>query len=170
MRQAGADLIMLEMMIEIDRMRAVYEGAKTSGLPIWAGLSCAPDEAGVMRLQNRTPDANGHKRQASGETLSEAITALKTMNIPLLSIMHTDVRFIDACLDVVQNSWDGLVGIYAHSGVVIDQKWVFEGTISPAEYADYAAKWLKRDIHLLGGCCGIRPDHIHDLRPLVYPE
>jgi S-methylmethionine-dependent homocysteine/selenocysteine methylase len=167
MKEAGADLVMLEMMIDIERMKAVYQGANTSGLPIWVGLSCAADNEGIVRLQNGNADADGHQRSASGATLAEAITALNDLDIPLINIMHTDVIFVDACLDVLDKRWDGLVGVYAHSGAIINGEWVFEETISPAEYTAYAERWLRRGVNLIGGCCGIRPDHIHELRPLV---
>lgn len=166
MQDAGVDLIMLEMMIEIPRMLAVHEGASQTGLPIWAGLSCAPGRDGVMRLQNGVPDEDGHQNHGEGETLADAITALNETDVPLLNIMHTDVMFIDDCLDIVERDWDRLVGVYAHSGAIIDGKWGFEGTISPEEYCTHGKRWLDREIHLLGGCCGIRPDHIQALRPL----
>ena len=167
MKEAGADLIMLEMMIDIDRMKAVFQGANTSGLPIWAGLSCTTDEYGVVRLQNGKADEDGNKRSASGETLEDAIKALRYLDIPMLNIMHTDVRFVDACLDVLDKKWDGLVGVYAHSGAVINGQWMFDGTISPEAYSVFARQWLKRGINLIGGCCGIRPDHINELQPLI---
>ena len=167
MKEAGADLIMLEMMIDIDRMKAVFQGAAASGLPIWAGLSCATDNDGVVRLQNGRADDDGHKRSASGATLEDAIAVIRDLDIPMINIMHTDVIFVDACLDILNENWDGLVGVYAHSGRVIDDEWKFDETISPAEYAVYARCWLKRGINLIGGCCGIRPDHIHQLHPLI---
>ena len=58
MRDAGADLIMLEMMIEVPRILAVLEGASSSGLPVWVGLSCAPDADGNMCLQARNAEYN----------------------------------------------------------------------------------------------------------------
>ena len=36
-----------------------------------------------------------------GGLLSEALDLLKARNVPLVSIMHTEVEYIDACLDVV---------------------------------------------------------------------
>ena len=47
MRDSGADLIMLEMMIDILRMLAVPDGAQKDRLPVWVGLSCAPDTEGI---------------------------------------------------------------------------------------------------------------------------
>lgn len=74
--------------------------------------------------------------------------------------MHTDVDYVDACLDIVDQTWPGLVGVYAHSGDYIGGNWIFEGTISPADYANHSDRWLNRNVQVIGGCCGIRPDHI----------
>ena len=167
MKRAGADLIMLEMMIEIPRMLAVLDGARTSGLPVWVGLSCAPDRDGNMCLQARDTDASGAVYGEATQPLVKAIAALDGKDVPLLSIMHTDVRDVDACLDILDAHWNGLVGVYAHSGAFLDGKWIFEGTISPQDFAAASRRWLARGIHMIGGCCGIRPDHIAALSAVV---
>lgn len=167
MKQAGADLIMLEMMVEVARMLAVFDGARTSGLPVWVGLSCAPDKDGTMCLQAGDTDETGAVYGESSQPLIKALAALDGMDVPLLSIMHTDVRDVDACLDILDEHWQGLVGVYAHSGAYLDGKWVFDGTISPQDYASASRRWLDRGIHMIGGCCGIRPDHIEELSAVV---
>lgn len=163
MKDAGADLIMLEMMVDIPKMLAVLEGASACGLPVWAGLSCAPDAAGNMCLQDQETDETGMVVAREGTHLVDAIAALVETDVPLLSIMHTDVRNIDACLDIVEQHWPRLVGVYAHSGKFVDNGWIFEGTITPEDYSTAAKGWLARDIQVIGGCCGIRPDHIASL-------
>ncbi|MEM7301479.1 MAG: homocysteine S-methyltransferase family protein [Pseudomonadota bacterium] len=167
MRDAGADLIMLEMMIEVPRMLAVLDGAVTSGLPVWVGLSCAPDFEGNMCLQAGETDATGKVYGEASRPLVDAIAALNGKGVPLLSIMHTDVRDIGACLDILEQSWNGLVGVYAHSGEFVDDKWIFDGTISPKDFALAGRSWLDRKVQLVGGCCGIRPDHIAELSKII---
>ena len=68
-----------------------------------------------------------------------------------------------SCLDIVDEHWDGLTGVYAHSGGYVDGKWQFEDTISPSGFASAGRSWMDRDVHLVGGCCGIRPDHMAEL-------
>lgn len=148
MAEAGADLFMLEMMIDIDRMNALIAAARRTGLPIWAGLSCERDAAGGMCMK------------FGGVPLAEMLAAIDPAEIPLMSIMHTDVADIDACLDVVEQHWSGLVGVYAHSGVYRDGGWTTEDTITPDDFAARNMAWLSRDVRLVGGCCGIRPEHI----------
>ncbi|MEM8793868.1 MAG: homocysteine S-methyltransferase family protein [Pseudomonadota bacterium] len=146
MAAAGADFLMLEMMIEIDRMLVTLEAAQRSGLPVWVGLSCERRDGGIALL--------------GGAPLADALKALEGRDVPLINIMHTDVRDVDACLDVVESHWTGLTGVYAHTGDIIDFKWVFDDMISPEDYAAHSRRWLGRGISVIGGCCGIRPDHI----------
>lgn len=154
MKEAGADLLMLEMMADIDRMLTTLGAAQGSGLPVWVGLSCAPGEDGTMRLLD-------------GEPIEDALKALAKRDVPLVNIMHTDVAHIGACLDVIEAHWSGLIGVYAHSGDYREGRWHFESTISPEDYVKACRRWMARDVRLIGGCCGIRRDHIRALRAVV---
>ena len=121
MTDAGADLLMLEMMMDIDDMVAVLDGALTSGLPVWLGFSCDVNESGNVTL-------------LLGEPLDEAIAAIGEREVHLLNIMHTDVSVVDQCLDVVNAQWDRPIGVYAHSGAYKDGDWVFDDVIASADY------------------------------------
>ncbi|MGI9405978.1 MAG: homocysteine S-methyltransferase family protein, partial [Hyphomicrobiaceae bacterium] len=94
MADAGADLLMLEMMVDIDKMLVVLEAAQSSRLPVWAGMTCKPMDDGTICLRN-------------GDPLVDALAALDGRDVPLVSIMHSEVRHIDACLDVLQAHWSG---------------------------------------------------------------
>ena len=143
MAAAGADLLMLEMMIKTDRMLVTLEGAQTSGLPVWVGLSCKRDTEGNIRL-------------LGGDTLVDTLALIQDKNVPLVSLMHTQVEDIDACLEVTQAHWSGPIGVYAHTGrFTEDAKWISEGVILPKDYASSAARWLDRGVQVIGGCCGI---------------
>lgn len=153
---AGAELLILEMMVDINRMRATLQGAATAGLPIWVGLTSGsygapPAEDTVARLRD-------------GETISDAIAALHGYDVGALAIMHTDVTLVESCLDVVLPEWDGTVGVYAHSGSFVGGSWVFDDVISPTDYAQHARRWRERGVRVIGGCCGTRPEHVRELR------
>lgn len=150
---AGADLFMLEMMIDIDKMLILLDAAGSTGLPVWIGFTCEPDADGVVRLRN-------------GEPLGDALTAIEG-RADLVSIMHTEVDDIDACLDAAFSSWSGPIGVYAHSSDSVDHRWIFENTISPENYCAAARRWIDRGVRIIGGCCGIEPRHIEQLARLV---
>lgn len=155
MASAGADLLMLEMMSHLDLMAIMLPAARTSGLPVWVGLSCKADSDGKMVLyRDNTP-------------LREALAFLSDQKVPLINIMHTEVHDVARCLDVVDKHWSGPVGVYAHSATWIDNVTQFEGTIPPNAYAGEARTWLDRGVQVIGGCCGLGVEHIKALRPLV---
>jgi S-methylmethionine-dependent homocysteine/selenocysteine methylase len=156
MAEAGADLILLEMMSDIETTLILLTASKKSGLPVWVGFSCKLDEQGVVRL-------------LGGTTLVEGIMAIKDKDVPLVCIMHTEVHDIDSCLDVLEGSWLGPVGVYAHSGDWVAPNWIFDDTISPEEYASAAASWIQRGVQVIGGCCGIGFEHIQLLANII-PE
>jgi len=151
MADAGAELLLLEMMSEIDRLLAVLDGAKSAGLPIWPGLSCQLDEHSIPILLD-------------GEPLAEAVRALRDKDVDLINIMHTNVEHVSACLDVLVQGWHGPVGVYAHSGKYNDNLDLdFDTVISEQSYCDYVHDWLARSVVLVGGCCGIGPTHMRKL-------
>lgn len=159
MKAGGADLLVLEMMIDIDRMRATLDGALTAELPIWVGFTCGSEQG--------EPFADdGSVRLRDGELLADAIAALDAYDIEVITIMHTDVAMIDECLDVAMDVWPGIVGVYAHSGDYVDGDWIFDSVVSPSDYRANAQRWLDRGVRVIGGCCGIGPDHIHELTSL----
>lgn len=43
MKTGGTDLLMLEMTIDIDRMKATLDGAVASGVPVWVGPACGSE-------------------------------------------------------------------------------------------------------------------------------
>ena len=155
MKEAGADLIILEMMVDIDRMMVTLDAAKEAYLPIWVGMSCKPNISGEMSLLN-------------GEPLCLALKYLNHHQIELVNIMHTDVTFVDECLDILESEWNGLYGVYAHSGDMRGTEWTFGDVLSPTEYTDYASSWIARNISLIGGCCGITTDHIQFLSKKLF--
>lgn len=151
---AGTELIMLEMMIDIDRMLILLDAASSTGVPVWVGFTCEPNEQGVVCLRN-------------GEPLIDALAAIENRQVDLVNIMHTEVEDIDVCLDTLQASWSGPIGIYAHSSNSVDHRWVFNDTISPVDYCVAAQCWIDRGVRVIGGCCGIEPRHIEQLAKLT---
>lgn len=153
MADSGADVLMLEMMIDIDKMMVALRAAQTAGLPVWVGLSLRKNRDGALLLYNE-------------DTLADALDALRGTDVPLISIMHTRIEYIDVCLDVVAKHWDRYVGVYAHSGEFEGDTCKFETTVSPDIYATDCKRWLERGVSLIGGCCGMGPDHIKALAGL----
>ncbi|MCJ7537555.1 MAG: homocysteine S-methyltransferase family protein [Anaerolineales bacterium] len=154
MADAGADLIMLEMMADIERTEIALEAAQKTGLPVWVGFSCHLDEVGEPHL-------------LYGSALLEGVKAIQNYDVPVVTIMHTEVEFIDACLNVLKANWQGPIGVYAHSGKFVAPNWIFNDVISPEDYASAASSWLQQGVQVLGGCCGIGLEHMQVLKDIL---
>lgn len=151
---AGAEMIALEMMRDIDHTRIVLDAVAETGLPAWVGYACTIDD-GEPWLYNRR------------QRLVDAVRSLDGQEVELVSIMHTETADIDLCLDVVQEHWDGPTGVYAQTGEFHPPHWQFHNTISPETYAAACLRWVERGVQAVGGCCGIGPAHIAHLRDVL---
>ena len=151
---AGAEMIALEMMRDVATTRTILEATTAVEVPLWLGMSCVVKDGTPMLYFGTDP-------------LEDAMKLLDDFNIELLAIMHTEADDVDACLDVVDQHWTGPTGVYAQVGSWDGKNWTFDPTISPTAHAELAKGWFNRGVQVIGGCCGIRPDHISALRPLV---
>ena len=150
--ESGVDVIALEMMRDVEQTTYAMEAAVAIGLPVWVGFSCKTTDEGTVVLWD-------------GEhTLVEALEMLHPVEASLVSIMHTLTEDTPAALREVSKCWSGPVGAYPHSGEFIMPNWQFLDVLTPADFATQAQGWLEMGVQLIGGCCGIGPEHIRLLK------
>ena len=150
--ESGADVIALEMMRDIEQTTYALEAAVTMGLPVWVGFSCKTSEEGTVVLWD------------GDHTLTEALEQLLPLGTSLVSIMHTLTEDTPPALQEVTEYWSGPLGAYPHSGEFIMPNWQFVDMISPEDFAAEAQRWSDMGARLIGGCCGIGPEHIRLLK------
>ena len=75
-------------------------------------------------------------------------------------VMHSEVEYIKPTLGVMKDKGYGALGAYAHSGTWDRPNWNFESVISPGDYLEAARGWVDSGARLIGGCCGVGPEHI----------
>lgn len=147
---AGVDLLVLEMMRSEAVAEPALEAAAETGLPVWFGVAI-----GEVR-----PD--GTLVTISGADVDRLLD-LARGRADAATIMHTDLDVAGRALPIVRERWSGPVGAYPHVGDWTPPNWVF-GDISPADFAARVSSWADEGAQVLGGCCGIGPQHIAALR------
>ena len=152
--EAGVDVLLLEMMGNVSEATLAIESAVSTGLPTWVGYSCKVDQATSKLVL----------LSGEGETFGEALDSLLPLGGSLHFIMHTEVADTIPALGVLRRHSSSPLGAYPHSGRFIMPNWVFENIISPEEYAGEALRWVEMGAQVIGGCCGIGPDHIRLLK------
>jgi homocysteine S-methyltransferase len=133
---------------------AAVEAAAEAGLPLWIGVS-ARKHPGANSL------AGFSYADRNFEELASAVSKYPAM---ALNIMHTPVPDVDEALRIVRKHWDGPVGVYPEAGYFIMPHWQFVDVIEPGELAEMAKHWIGAGVRLLGGCCGLGPEHISAMR------
>lgn len=159
--EAGCALIALEMLYDVKTSIKMMQAATEAGLPVSVGLTCLFDPDGAVRLR-------GEFRGRPGLLLAEAlpdIVAAVTPGTPwILAIMHSDLDVTDDAHEIVRDFWDGPVAIYPNSGALMPpDNWDFEAVCAPETFVSKAEKWVANGVSIIGGCCGIGPDHIKAL-------
>lgn len=155
-RDEGCDLILLEMMYYPERIDLVFEAAMATGLPVWAGFSARRGQDG--RLLSFAPERD--------VTFRELIRPLHAFDVAVAGVMHTRSDILGDALDVVRDAFTGPLMAYPDSGYFAMPEWRFEDIILPAKLRRFAVDWIERGAKVLGGCCGLSPEHIAALAPL----
>jgi S-methylmethionine-dependent homocysteine/selenocysteine methylase len=151
--EAGADLIALELMESSGYGRAALDAATSTGLPVWLGISPIRHDDGTLISD---PEL-GH-----GESFEDLVANLVRPGLAAVNIMHAKASTVSDAIDIIRKHYDGPIGVYAESGDWAPPDWVFNG-LNPQEYLREASGWVAQGAQIVGGCCGIRPDHIQAL-------
>jgi homocysteine S-methyltransferase len=156
LRDEGCDLILLEMMFYPERIGPAFTAATETGLPVWAGFSARRGEDG--QVLSFAPE-----REIPFEDI---VQVLKDFDVAAAGVMHTPSNVIGDAIAVLRGAFTGPLMAYPDSGYFKMPHWQFEDVIPPAEFLRFATEWVENGVQIVGGCCGLSPEHIAALRPL----
>lgn len=118
----------------------------------------------------------------SGESLSEAFSALGELKPSAYLVNCCGANFVTAAMAVLKSLTSAPVGGYANAECVVPDDGR-AGTdddpesaqrnaatvLNPEAYALEVQRWLDAGATIVGGCCGTRPKHIRRLREMLGP-
>ena len=156
--ESGVDILALEMCERVELSEAVTDAIIGLGLPVWMGVS-------ARTHQGQTELATASYADCSFE---EIVKRISSYPVDIVNIMHTQIPDVDRAFEIVRRYWSGPIGIYPESGFFTMPSWNFVDVISPEDLVAEANTWVKNGVRLLGGCCGLGPDHIKALANMDY--
>lgn len=154
LRDAGCDLLMLEMMYYPERASLALEAALATGLPVWAGFAVRRDEHGTIV---------GFARERSIPVL-DILSVLEGADVQAAGFMHSPADVVAEATAALKCRYRGPLMAYPDSGYFRMPHWQFEDVIEPEVLVEFARTWVDDDVQILGGCCGLSPEHIAALR------
>ena len=150
---AGVDLLAMEMMQEPEIALPAIEAAVDTGLPVWVGCSCRREAEGGRLVLFDFPDRD----------FRELLDAIARLPVGVIGIMHSEVPDVMQGIEMLRERWSGPLAVYPESGYFTMPHWQFVDIIAPDALVSEARAWRDAGVQLIGGCCGVGPEHIKAL-------
>ena len=155
----GVDLFLCETMSSAAEAAAAAKAASIFGKPVWVSWTLRDEADGLLR---------------SGETLDDALAALDEISIEATLLNCCDVTAVGNAMPSLRAKTTHSIGAYANAFTPISKDWKRDGNhfrelqdLTPETYADHALLWCADGAEVIGGCRGIGPAHIANLRERI---
>ena len=150
LKDAGCELIILEMMYEPGRVKLALDAALATGLPVWFGLSARRGAAGEAVSFHAFEEL----------AISSVAGLIPERGVDVAGVMHSEAEVVLPALDQLREYFKGPLMAYPDSGYFEMPDWRFVNIISPARFQEYCVHWMSCGVQLVGGCCGLGVEHI----------
>ncbi len=159
-----ADIALAETTSSIAEADAFLSAFAGCGKPVWLGLTLEDDnpEAGNPKLRSK---------EALGDAL--ALARERSVDAVLFNCSQPEVM-ADAVERARQDLGPGIsVGVYANAFPPKPDAHEantgmspIRADLTPERYRQFADDWAAKGASIIGGCCGVGPEHIRALRDL----
>jgi S-methylmethionine-dependent homocysteine/selenocysteine methylase len=155
------DLVILETLESIPDEVALETIAMVAatGLPVW--VSFRRRREGMSSIDGEvTPDPDPGAFEGALTGLADAgVRAVLVNCVPVTEVKET--------VEWLRERTTLPVGCYPNLGRHAGPRWEFDAETGPDQYARLGSSWLEAGATIVGGCCGVTPEHIAALRKAV---
>src|SRR6185436_6056467 len=134
--------------------------------PFWVSFTLDDDNADLARPKLR-----------SGECVAAAVTAMLELGVDAVLFNCSQPEIMEGAVDAARavreaHGFKARIGIYANAFPPQRDEAANEGLsdiradLTPERYAEFAKAWVQHGADIVGGCCGIGPEHIEALKAL----
>jgi S-methylmethionine-dependent homocysteine/selenocysteine methylase/SAM-dependent methyltransferase len=151
--QDAPDLILLETLSLVrSSTYATIEGLLATGIPVW--LSFRRCRHGVCGVYGE------HWGGPEGDAFGRAARRFEEMGVGAMLINCIPPDHVAGMLSWLRDFTDLPLGVYPNLGYFSNAGWRFETEIGGDRYAEMALQWRAEGAQIIGGCCGVGPDHL----------
>ncbi len=148
------DLILMETLSLIRENLTIpaVEAMIQTGIPVWVSFRrCRHGVCGVHGQHWGGPE---------GDLFGRAAREFEKAGVQALMINCLPVDHVPGMLPWLRDFTDLPLGVYPNLGRYLEPGWKTDPAVGPREYADFARKWREEGAQIVGGCCGVSPEHI----------
>jgi S-methylmethionine-dependent homocysteine/selenocysteine methylase len=153
-----ADIWLAETLSTLGEAELVGEMLADDDRPLWLSFSLNDEGTAMLR---------------SGETIEAAVAVARKFGAKAILFNCSAPEVMADAVQKTKAALDGEVmdiGVYAngfaHSDEQVDANAglrQIRADLNPPSYLDWAKKWVASGANMVGGCCGIGPEHIRAL-------
>jgi len=150
-KEAGADLIIVETMMDLNELKLAVEAAKTTNLPIFASMSFT--EKG---------------RTMYGASVRDMATTLEQLGVDAIGMNcgfgpESYASLVNELIEITTLP----TLLQPNAGIPIAGGAGLQYDVKPESFAQLMKKMSDYGVQVLGGCCGTEPAHIAAVARLI---
>lgn len=152
------DLILMETMslIREERTFPAVAAMVQTGLPVWLSFRrCRHGVCGVFGQHWGGPE---------GDLFGRTAREFENMGVGALLINCLPVDHVPGMISWLRDFTDLPLGAYPNLGRYLDPGWKFDDQVGPEAYAQLTRGWREEGAQIVGGCCGVTPEHLVAVR------
>lgn len=160
------DLWLAETQSALAEARFARTALGNDSRPFWVSFTLDDENADLARPKLR-----------SGECVAAAVSVMLEFGVDAVLFNCSQPEIMAGALDAARSVRDARgakarIGTYANAFPPQRDEAANEGLsdirgdLTPARYAQFAMDWLRQGADIIGGCCGIGPEHIAALRAM----
>jgi S-methylmethionine-dependent homocysteine/selenocysteine methylase/SAM-dependent methyltransferase len=156
------DIILLETLSLVrDSTYATVAHLLDTGLPVWLGFRrCRRGVCGIY---------GEHWGGPEGDAFGRAARRFEQQGVGALMINCMPPDHVPGMVSWLRDFTDLPLGVYPNLGYLSAHGWRSETAIGGEEYAELALQWREEGAQIIGGCCGVGPEHIEAAREALLP-
>ena len=166
-QQEYVDIWIAETISSIAEAEIIKQRTSNTSQKTWMAFTINDDLTATPKLR-------------SGELVSDAVTRIAGENVTAILFNCSRIEVMESALTIAKQALvsKGLeqqvrLGVYANNFPPIGDRHAANNQVNsirndiPAtQYREFAEKWLHAGASIIGGCCGISPEHIRELAKL----
>lgn len=166
--QAHVDVWLAETQSSIAEVRAVAEALGAQPKPLWLSFTLLDEVGQASRLRSSEPVADAVRVAAE---LGATVVLFNCSQPEVMAAALAEAR------DVIQNLGHAIeLGVYANAFPPVSAQAQANSTLleirrdlGPESYLYWSRSWVAAGASIVGGCCGIGPEHIAQLHLHLLP-
>lgn len=160
------DIWLGETVSSIEEARAIAAALNEEDRPLWISFT----------LMDCLQDSSGQPCLRSQESVADGVQCVLNLGAEAVLFNCSRPEVMDGAIDSAQQviketGKELLVGVYANGFPSIEKEALANSSLhelrrdlDPKGYLSFAESWRRRGASIIGGCCGIGPEHIAALK------